>query len=134
MKKSINPYWLLGSIIFLFIVLLSSIQLIPKFSNDLDTRDLLKSSLNYLKVIADKPHYYGSLEKENIKNYIISVIESFGYKANVQKGQQISISNNFANQMVFAMVENIYVEIPGKNSSKILIVTHYDSVPYSSGA
>ncbi|MFN3412099.1 MAG: M28 family metallopeptidase, partial [Exilispira sp.] len=46
----------------------------------------------------------------------------------------ISISNNFANQMVFAMVENIYVEIPGKNSSKILIVTHYDSVPYSFGA
>ncbi|MCR4421300.1 MAG: M28 family peptidase [Exilispira sp.] len=138
MKKSLNPYWLLGCMIFIFILLLASYQLFPK--SDITSNDKLKNiydlSINHLNVIAKNPHYYGNSEKENVKNYIVSVIEKYGYKATLQKGH---ILNNFkfsnsGNQTIFAIVENIYVEIPGSSDDKIIIVAHYDSVPFGPGA
>lgn len=138
MKKSLNPYWLVGCLIFLVIILLSFSQLIPESDKNLNVelKQIYDSSLNHLNKIAEKPHNYGSLEKENVKNYIISTIEKYGYKAILQKGPLIKNEklSDFSYKTVFAIVENIYVEIPGKTQDKIAIVTHYDSVPFGPGA
>ncbi len=138
MKKSLNPYWLLGCMVFIFILILASYQLFPESNRNLkqEIKNTYDLSINHLNVIAKNPHYYGELEKENVKNYIVSVIEKYGYKSILQQGPIIKNYkfSGSSSQTVFAIIENIYVEIPGKTDNKLVIVTHYDSVPFGPGA
>lgn len=134
MEKKINPYWLLGCIIAVIIVLISTLQLIPENSNKykLEDKEIFEKSNFHLKNIASNSHYYGSVEKERTQEYIISVIEKNGYNPFLQKGP--IISELWSSKKIFAIVENIYVELPGKTDDKICLVCHYDSVPYGPGA
>lgn len=139
MKNRINFYWFLGCIIALIVILIASFQLFPTNYSRLSIQDkeLVDLSINHLNNIADKVHNFGSIEKQNVKEYIISIIEKNGYIAKLQKGNSIySYSNNNENLKInFAEVENIYTEVEGTlKNNKILIISHYDTVPYSFGA
>lgn len=138
MKKNINIYWLFGCIVFILMVLISSLQLIPTNvdkSNQILNK-LFEKSLEHLNFIAEKPHNSESLQKGIVKDYIISTIKKYGLNPVIQAGYIISDFwyKKYNKTFICSEVENIYIEIPGKTENKILIVAHYDTVPFSYGA
>ncbi len=136
MKKKINFYWLGGCIIALIVIIICSLQLVPQDYKKTDTKTkiIFESSLYHLNNISKSQHSYGTLRKEEVKNYIISTIQKHHLNTIIQNGTVIKTINYSSEKTVFAYVENIYVEIPGEKEDRICLVAHYDSVAHSFGA
>lgn len=89
-------------------------------------------AMYHLKEFAVKPHPLGSEEHDRVRDYLMKSLKNLGVSPEIQK------SDSFITEwgIVYdGKIENIIARIPGKDSSKaIMIASHYDSVPTSPGA
>ncbi len=87
----------------------------------------VESAITHLNNISQKPHYAGSKEHENVRNYIVKELQKFGLEVEIQKVP-------IANHRTYIQVQNIVTKIKGSepNSKSLLLMSHYDSAPYVS--
>ncbi|MBS7787605.1 M20/M25/M40 family metallo-hydrolase [Flavobacterium sp. CYK-55] len=83
-------------------------------------------ALEHINVIAQKPHFVGSQNHEVVAQYLIGELKKLGLKPEVQQGTTLTEWGNLVRS------KNILARIPGKDSSKaLLLLSHYDSAPHS---
>lgn len=119
-----------------FILLIATIywsftSLMPNQISGIETPKLKFSTeraLIQLKEISKEPHYVGSKNHTEVRNYIISELEKLGLTVEVQN--QIAINRKWR---AGSNTQNILAKIPGtKHGKSLLLLTHYDSAPHSS--
>jgi hypothetical protein len=88
---------------------------------------------DYLKAIAAKPHPIGSAAHAEVCDYIVGELVKIGLQPQVQK--TTVINNHWGSTYRAATVQNIVAKLEGTaNTRAVLLVGHYDAVPYSLGA
>ncbi len=81
-----------------------------------------------LKEITKAPHYLGSPEHENVKNYLVEQLKKLDLNPVVQEGFVLNTKWKSLDKS-----KNIIAKIPGTNPGKaLLIFSHYDSAPVPS--
>ncbi len=109
----------------------SFLSLMPQKISDASTpltKFSTERALVHLKEITKKPHYVGSFDHRNVKDYIVKQLQQLGLKTEIQ--QQVAINKKFRQSTI---TQNILARIKGTDSSKaLLLLTHYDSAPSSS--
>jgi hypothetical protein len=94
-------------------------------------------AMKHLGVIAQRPHPMGSIESENVRNYLIKELASLSLNPEVQRTTVVS---HWAKQRGFTLVPaatviNVLGWLKGtENTKAVLLVAHYDSVPTAPGA
>ncbi len=84
-------------------------------------------ALVHLAAISQKPHFVGSNEHKNVRDYIVKQLNELGLETQIQEGYTISQWGNLAK------AKNILARIKGREHGKaLLLLTHYDSSPHSS--
>ena len=84
-------------------------------------------ALVHLAAMTQKPHFVGSEEHANVRDYIIKQLQTLGLETQIQEGYSISKWGNMAKP------KNILARIKGRESGKaLLLLSHYDSSPHSS--
>ena len=84
-------------------------------------------ALVHLKAISKKPHYIGSPEHENVRNYIVKSLNDLDLETEIQD------EYSFTDWGTITKPKNILARIKGSDNSKaLLLLTHYDSNPHSS--
>ncbi|WP_395077163.1 M28 family peptidase [Flavobacterium sp.] len=125
MKKNstsiVITFFIVGILFWVFYSMIpqniSNNQALSEFS----TKRVLKT----IEKIAQKPHYVGSENHEEVVEYIVSEIEKMGLKASIQ--EEASFYDGVGTQP-----KNIFVRIPGSGSDKdLMLLAHYDSAPHS---
>ncbi|TBV28175.1 peptidase M28 [Meridianimaribacter sp. CL38] len=105
--------------------------LMPNKISQLDADDNTFSTqraLVHLKEISKAPHYVGSPEHENVRNYIVKELEKLGLETQVQDGY--SYNKKWGS---LTKPKNILARLKGTDNSKaLMLLTHYDSNPHSS--
>lgn len=87
-----------------------------------------EKALTHLKYISKKPHYIGTKEHENVRNYILKELEALGLEVQVQ--EDYSLTEGWGS---FTKPKNIVARYKGTDSGKsLLLMSHYDSNPFSS--
>ncbi|MEN8187790.1 MAG: M28 family peptidase [Bacteroidota bacterium] len=85
-------------------------------------------ALIHLKEITKKPHYVGTEDHNEVRNYIITELEKLGLTVNVQT--QIAFNRKWR---AGTNTKNILARIKGTESGKaLMLLTHYDSAVHSS--
>ncbi|MCF6347471.1 MAG: M28 family peptidase [Flavobacteriaceae bacterium] len=109
----------------------SFLSLMPQKVSDASTpltQFSTERALLHLKEITKKPHYVGSLDHKNVKDYIVKQLQQLGLKTEIQ--HQVAINKTYRQS---AVTQNILAKIKGTDSSKaLLLLSHYDSAPSSS--
>ncbi|WP_264531698.1 M28 family peptidase [Flavobacterium sp. N502540] len=83
-------------------------------------------ALNQVKIIAQKPHYVGSLNHELVANYLKLELNQIGLETSVQEGFTLN------DKGLLVKSKNILARIKGTNNTKaLLLLSHYDSAPHS---
>lgn len=105
-------------------------SLMPNKISSLDTDNSSFSTeraLVHLAAISQKPHYVGSKEHKNVRDYIVKQLNDLGLETQIQEGYTISQWGNLAKP------KNILARIKGREQGKaLLLLTHYDSAPQHS--
>ncbi len=118
-------------IVILFTIFWSINSLMPKRISNLETPKTefsTERALVHLKEISKKPHFVGTQNHEEVRNYIISELEKLGLTVEIQT--QVAVNKKWR---VGATTKNILTKIKGKENGKaLLILTHYDSAVHSS--
>ena len=118
-------------IILLFTAFWSINSLMPKIITNLDTPKTEFSSeraLIHLKEITQKPHYVGTKNHTEVRNYIIVELEKLGLTVEVQS--QVALNKKWR---AGANTKNIIAKIKGsENGKSLLLLSHYDSSPHAS--
>lgn len=84
-------------------------------------------ALVHLAAISQKPHYVGTDEHKNVRDYIVKQLNELGLETQIQEGYSISQWGNLAKP------KNILARIKGREHGKaLLLLTHYDSAPQAS--
>jgi hypothetical protein len=104
-----------------------------KTSSIIENDFYLERALKHVKNISDAPHYLGSSKHKKVRKYLINELQKLGLDVKLQK-QAVSRHYPKTNTNVSAVVENIIVKIKGsrENNKSVLLMSHYDSAPYSS--
>ena len=90
-------------------------------------------AMKYLSVIAAKPRPLGSAQHTEARDYIIKELTALGLSPEIQK--TYVVTKNRYMPFTAGNVENILARLKGRNNSKaIVLLGHYDSVPFSPGA
>ncbi len=119
-----------------FILLIAAIywsftSLMPSQISGLETPKLKFSTeraLMQLKEITKEPHYVGSKNHTEVRNYISSELQKLGLTVEVQ--YQIAFNKKWR---AGTDTQNILAKIPGtQKGNSLLLLTHYDSAPHSS--
>jgi len=85
-----------------------------------------KRALEKVEAIAQKPHFVGSQNHENVAVYIQNELQKLGLETTFQEGYTLSDWGNLVKS------KNILTRIKGTNSTKaLLLLSHYDSAPHS---
>ena len=89
-----------------------------------------------LRQIANKPHSLGTVEKEHVRDFILSQCQALGLSTRLQ--QSTSVVSHITG-VVAGNVTNIIAEYKGQDSlqgpkSALLVMAHYDSQPNAVGA
>ncbi len=85
-------------------------------------------ALVHLKKITQKPHYVGTSEHKNVRDYIVRELQNLGLKTEIQ--QQVSVVKKFR---AGSNTYNILAKIKGTDNTKaLLLLTHYDSAAHAS--
>lgn len=104
--------------------------MMPTKISDLNTSEKefsTERALIHLKELTKAPHFVGSKEHENVRNYIINKLNKLGLETEVQEGYSLRDWGNLSKP------KNIITKINGRDSSKaLLLLTHYDSAPQAS--
>ena len=103
----------------------------PIFKKDIDVplnEFSTERALDQLLVIANKPHYVGTQEHTEVREYIIEELKKLGLEVSVQEQEAVN-SKWGAGTKTY----NILTRIKGIDSAKaLMLLTHYDSSPHSS--
>ncbi|QBA63150.1 M28 family peptidase [Muriicola soli] len=84
-------------------------------------------ALEHVKEISRKPHAVGFPAHKEVRDYIVSQLESMGLEVSLQEGYT---AGDWAN---YSKAVNIVTRIEGSGDGKaLLLLTHYDSNPHSS--
>ncbi|MEY4270238.1 MAG: hypothetical protein RLZZ58_1454 [Pseudomonadota bacterium] len=89
-----------------------------------------------LNVIAREPHVTGSPANARVRDDIVKMLAATGLTAEIQRGVAVRQSPRKGKSISVAPVENIIAVAPGKDRAApaVLVMAHYDSVPFSLGA
>ena len=125
MKKNITSivitFFIVGVLFWVFYRMMPQNNLKSEALSEFSTKRVLKT----IEKIAEKPHYVGSKNHEEVVEYIVSEIEKMGLKASIQEGDSFYDG-------VGTQPKNIFVRIPGSGSEKdLMLLAHYDSAPHS---
>jgi hypothetical protein len=83
-------------------------------------------ALQKVKEIAQKPHYVGSKNHEEVVRYLQQELKKLGLESIIQEGFTMTEKGTLVKS------KNILAKIKGSNSSKaLLLLSHYDSAPHS---
>lgn len=104
--------------------------IIPSKISDLNTDKnefSTERALIHLKEITKAPHYVGSDEHKNVRNYIVNELENLGLDVEIQESFSMREWGNLSKP------KNIIAKIKGSDNTKALILlSHYDSAPQAS--
>ncbi|MDP2089665.1 MAG: M28 family peptidase [Flavobacteriaceae bacterium] len=85
-------------------------------------------ALVHVKEISKKPHFVGTEEHAEVRNYIVSELEKLGLEVEIQKQVATNIKWRAS-----ATLHNILTRIPGENHEEaLMLLSHYDSNPHAS--
>ena len=85
-------------------------------------------ALLHLKEISQHPHYVGSIQHKNVRDYIVKELQQLGLETEIQ--QQVAIHKMYRQSTV---TRNILARIKGTDNGKaLLLLSHYDSAPNAS--
>ncbi|MBE8727518.1 M28 family peptidase [Flavobacterium hungaricum] len=83
-------------------------------------------ALNQVEIIAQKPHYVGSTNHEQVANYLKLELNRIGLETSVQEGFTLN------DKGLLVKSKNILARIKGtQNTKALLLLSHYDSAPHS---
>jgi hypothetical protein len=86
-----------------------------------------QKALNHIRIIAEKPHYLGSKNHQEVAQYVADELQKMGLEASFQEGFTLSDGGNLAKP------KNVIAKIKGTTQGKaLLLLAHYDSAPHSS--
>ncbi len=106
-------------------------SLMPNKITDLNTPTTKFSTgraLIQLKEITQKPHYVGTENHTEVRNYVIAELEKLGLTVEVQT--QMAVNTKWR---AGTNTKNILTRIKGSEKGKsLLLLSHYDSSPHSS--
>ncbi len=106
-------------------------SLMPNKITDLNTpttKFSTERALIQLKEITQKPHYVGTENHTEVRNYIIAELEKLGLTVEVQT--QMAVNSKWR---AGTNTKNILARIKGSEKGKsLLLLSHYDSSPHSS--
>lgn len=127
MKKSFIS---LLSVLFILTILgITYFTMMPHWSsNELNPLSEFSTDRAFTKVeaIAQKPHYVGSNNHEEVAQYLQTELNSLGLETTIQEGYTLTNWGNLVKS------KNILARIKGTNSTKaLLLLSHYDSAPHS---
>jgi len=91
----------------------------------------------HLEAIARTPRYIGTAEHRSAREYLVEQFEALGLETEVQRQEVATLERIFRGQRYFgAMARNVLARLPGTagEGEIVLLVAHYDSVPYGAGA
>ncbi len=90
-------------------------------------------ALEYLRVVASKPHPIGSPAHAEVRDYIFGELVKMGLQPQVQK--TTAVNSRWGSAYIAATVQNIVAKLQGTaNTRAVLLVAHYDAAPSSLGA
>jgi hypothetical protein len=114
------------SVIWISLLQFRSPEVLPR--NAKDNQFSAQRAEDYLKEFAIKPHPIGSKEHDRVRDYLMNTLTSLGVTPKIQKVENVNVGKNKVD------IENIIARIPGKESSKAIMITaHYDTVSDSPG-
>lgn len=88
-------------------------------------------AFEHVEVIAEAPHMLGTTGHDSVQRYILDELKKLGLDPKVHQG----ISRSNVRGYRVANTENILARLKGTSSERtILLMAHYDSVPYAPGA
>lgn len=119
-------------LILVFVVYYAFTSLLPnKISDNQTPKDQFSTdrALHYLSKMTVKPHYVGTKEHQNVKEYLKTELKKLGLE--VFEQDQLGVNKKWR---AATQVQNIYAKIKGSdtNAKALLILSHYDSQPHSS--
>lgn len=85
-------------------------------------------AFEHVKEMAREPHYVGSKDHSDVRNYLIDELEELGLTVQTQKGFSLSKASTLT------IPENIITRIEGTDDSEdaLMLLSHYDSAVHSS--
>ncbi|RMA65872.1 M28 family peptidase [Ulvibacter antarcticus] len=123
MKRS---FPLLSFLLIIGLIYYSFYSLMPQKgspSSVSETEFSTQRALIPLKEISKAPHYHGSEEQKNVRNYLLKELQSLGLETETQEGFVLNPEFGTLDKPI-----NIVARLKGVNSSKSLLLhTHYDS-------
>lgn len=85
-----------------------------------------KRALKTVAILAQKPHYIGTKNHDQVVAYIQSELQKMGLSSQIEEGFSLTDWGNLVKS------RNIVAKISGKDNSKaLLLLSHYDSAPHS---
>ncbi len=121
---------------FSFLIMVAAIiwsfySLMPSKLSDLNTpltEFSYARALIHLKEISQKPHYIGTENHGEVRNYIVQELQKLGLEVEIQ--DQVAINKK---SRAGVNTKNILAKIKGtKPGQGLMLLTHYDSAPHSS--
>ena len=123
----------LSGIIFFFTLILFILSLIQFSPPNPSPEDAPKDEFSarrawkHLEFIAKDPHPSGSKRQQEVYEYLIETLTSFGLKPETQSSSEHMLNN--------ALLKNILARINGENpDGAIILIAHYDSATHAPGA
>lgn len=123
---------LFSFLVLVFMVYYAITSLLPSKISDLNTpkgQFSTDRALHHLAKISKKPHFVGTKEHQNVRNYLKEALQKLGLQ--VQEQEQLGINKKWRSA---TKTKNIYAVIKGadNHSKSLLLLSHYDSSPHSS--
>ncbi len=127
MKQSSATITLL---LIVFAIYWSFHSLMPDYETNIANEKIAFSTdraLKHIKRIAQKPHAVGFPAHAEVRNYIVTELESMGLETSLQEGYTAGDWGNLSKAI------NIVARVKGSDSGKaLMLLSHYDSNPHSS--
>ena len=126
MKKKYPAF--LSCLIIIAIVVWTFYSMMPRTINDSQKQTVFSTSraLAIVKNMSAKPHFVGSINHDNVANYLFNELKKLGLQPQFEEGFTLTEWGNLSHS------KNIIATIKGSNSTKsFLLLSHYDSAPHS---
>jgi Peptidase family M28 len=126
----------LASVAVVLVGLLSFVSARPPAPRGLDAATADFSALRartHLEVIARVPHPVGSPAHDEVRAYIVRVLDELGLKPQIQEATS---AMQIVGSTSAASIKNVVARLRGTNGTgrAVMLAAHYDSVPESRGA
>jgi len=119
----------LGLTFLVFLSFSTLMPLIQSSNKQSDSKFSAKLAFDHVQTLAQKPHFTGSDNHSQVRNYIVEQLQDLGLDVHTQNGFVINKNNILTNPV------NIVGILKGSDptpKSDLLVMAHYDSDPHSS--